>query len=61
MPFTKVWGNTAAVLSTAVNWLPINVRNSAYAWTASGSGTNEYYLRTAGGANPGFAAAPDSV
>ena len=61
MPFTKVWGNTAAVLSTAVNWLPVNVRNSAYAWTASGSGTNEYYLRTAGGANPGFAAAPDSV
>jgi hypothetical protein len=26
--------------------------NALYAWTASGSGTNEFYVKTAGGANP---------
>jgi uncharacterized protein YbaA (DUF1428 family) len=31
-----------------------DVRNSSYSWTLSGSGTNEYYLRTSAGANPGF-------
>lgn len=34
------------------NWQPFSLRNSSLAWTASGSGTNEYYLRTSGGANP---------
>lgn len=61
MAFTKVFGTTAGVYATATNWQVVSVRNAAYAWTASGSGTNEYYLRTAGGANPGFAAQPTSV
>lgn len=34
------------------NWKPFSLRNSTLAWTASGSGTSEYYLRTVGGANP---------
>lgn len=34
------------------SWSPINIRSAAFAWTASGSGTGEYYLRTAGGADP---------
>lgn len=70
MPFTKVFGpatlgnslgSNTGVYSLATNWNPISVRNSAYAWTASGSGTNEYYLRTAASGNPGFAAQPTNV
>lgn len=33
-------------------WTPVSIRNALFSWTASGSGTGEYYLRTAGGANP---------
>jgi len=33
-------------------WQPISIRNALFSWTASGSGTGEYYLRTAGGADP---------
>lgn len=29
-----------------------SVRNTRYAWTVSGSGTSEYYLRTSGSADP---------
>ena len=29
-----------------------NIRSASYAWTASGSGTNEYYVRTAASGNP---------
>ena len=29
-----------------------SIRNSRWNWTLSGSGTNEYYLRTSGSANP---------
>lgn len=61
MPFTKVWTSAGTALSTATYWQAISVRNSAYAWTASGSGTNEYYLRTAGGSDPGFQAIPGNV
>lgn len=32
-----------------------SIRNSTYRWTASGSGTNEYYLELAAGGDPGFA------
>lgn len=39
-----------------------NIRSSAYSWTIStGGGTSTYYLRTSGGANPGFATAPAGV
>lgn len=61
MTLTKVWTSTATAYGTAANWQAVSVRNSAYAWTASGSGTNEYYLRTAAGADPGIVAAPSSV
>lgn len=61
MPFTKVWGATGGNMSTATLWNAISVRSAAYAWTASGSGTNEYYLRTAANGNPGFQAQPNNV
>lgn len=32
-----------------------------YKWTASGSGTNEYYVELLGGGDPGFVAAPDFI
>lgn len=63
MPFTKVYngagsGATAGDYGDSRNWELISIRNAKYAWTASGSGTNEYYVRTAAGANPGFQASP---
>lgn len=63
MPFTKVWngagsGATAGDYADSRNWELISLRTAAFSWTASGSGTNEYYVRTAGGANPGFVATP---
>lgn len=61
MAFTKVWLGTTGDVSLDSNWSPVNVRTPSYSWTASGSGTNEYYLRTAANANPGFAAAPTTV
>jgi hypothetical protein len=59
--FTKVFGPADGSYSDPLSWLPINVRSAAYTWTASGSGTNEYYLRTAGSADPGFADKPGKV
>lgn len=41
------------------NW-EINIRNASYQWTASASGTNEYYLQLAGGGNPNLSQ-PDNV
>ena len=32
----------------------IDISDASYSWTASGSGTNEYYCRTSGNADPGF-------
>lgn len=34
---------------------------AAYKWTASGDGTNEYYLELAAGGDPGFDAQPDFI
>jgi hypothetical protein len=61
MPFTKVFGTTSGAYSTATLWKPIDLTNPAYSWTASGSGTNEYYLRTAANGDPGFVAQPANV
>ncbi len=36
----------------------MNIRSASYTWTASGSGTNEYYLRASGDADPEFGEAP---
>lgn len=66
MPFTKVYngagsGATAGDYGDSRNWELISLRTAAFSWTASGSGTNEYYVRTSGGANPGFAATPPTT
>lgn len=63
MAFTKTYngagsGATAGDYADSRNWELISLRTPAFAWTASGSGTNEYYVRTAANANPGFAATP---
>lgn len=55
MAFTKTWqGDTSGAWATDTNWAPISLRNATYRWTASGSGTNEYYCELAGGGNPGL-------
>lgn len=61
MPFTKVFGTTDGTYSTATDWKPHDMTNPLWSWTLSGSGTNEYYFRTAANGNPGFAAKPDNV
>lgn len=59
MPFTKTWnGSTSGDYSNSLNWNLISLRNSLFEWTASGSGTNEYYAEVAGGGDPGFVATP---
>jgi len=58
MPITKEWLGTTGDLSLVTNYQQVNVRTAAYAWTLSGSGTTEYYLRTAAAADPGFVATP---
>lgn len=61
MPFTKTFGTTAGSYSTATNWRPNTIRSPDFSWTLSGSGTNEYYVRTAANGNPGFQAKPANV
>lgn len=61
MPLTKVFGTTAASWAVATSWKPVSLRNAAYAWTASGSGTNEYYLRTAAAADPDIGGQPGNI
>jgi hypothetical protein len=62
MTFTKTGEfSDSTDYSSSLAWEKISLRNSGFAWTASGSGTNEYYVRTAGGANPGFAATPPTT
>lgn len=62
MAFDKRWTSTSSgVYTTDTNWAEISVRNAGYSWTVSGSGTNEYYLRTAASGDPGFASAPTKV
>jgi hypothetical protein len=58
MPFTKTFGTTAGAYSTNTLWRANSLRTPSFAWTASGSGTAEYYVRTSGGADPGFVASP---
>lgn len=59
MVFDKLWNSLAdGDYADAANWKPISLRNASWSWTASGSGTNEYYLRTAANGDPGFAASP---
>ncbi len=53
---TKFWkggnsGNTED-WEEPMNWEGDSAVNTAYAWTVSGSGTNEYYLRTSAPADP---------
>lgn len=64
--FTKVYngagsGATAGDYADSRNWELISLRTPAFSWTVSGSGTSEYYVRTSGNANPGFAATPPTT
>jgi hypothetical protein len=59
--FQKLWLGTTGDYGLSTNWQAVSIRNAAYSWTASGGGTNEYYLRTAANGNPGFAATPALV
>lgn len=63
MAFTKTYlgSSTSTDYSNSLAWSLIGLRNAGYSWTASGSGTAEYYVRTAANANPGFAATPPST
>ena len=62
MGFDKRWAAlTSGNYNDPLSWAPTSVRNSRWNWTASGSGTGEFYLRTAAGTNPAFAAAPAAV
>jgi hypothetical protein len=58
MATTKTWVGTTGDFQLSTNWLPVNVRNAAYSWTVSGSGTGEYYLRTAASGDPGIPEPP---
>gem|GEM_PF-2420447 len=59
----KIWiggdSNGAGDYSIAANWKPIIRRSAAYKWTASSSGTNEYYLELAAGGDPSQEAPTD--
>lgn len=50
----KSWGVVNNCTFVDVECPPFSLRNSSYIWTLSGSGTNEYYLRTAAGGDPGL-------
>lgn len=58
MPFTKIWLGTTGDYALSTNWELISLRNANFNWTVSGSGTSEYYCRTAASANPGFSGTP---
>lgn len=62
MAWSKRWESTSSGdYSLFSNWAAISVRNASYTWTASGSGTNEYYLRTAASGDPGIGGQPGGV
>jgi hypothetical protein len=61
MAWTKVWIGTTGDYSLYTNWTAISVRNSGYLWTASGSGTDEYYLRATGPVDPAIGGTPGGV
>lgn len=52
----KRWVGTTSTYTTATNWAAINLTKPTYKWTASGSGTNEYYMELTAGGNPGISA-----
>lgn len=61
MAFEQTWqggasatGEDANSWAEANNWKPVSIRSADFQWTASGSGTNEYYLEAAGGGDPGI-------
>lgn len=61
MPFTKTFGTSDGSYADSTSWRLISLRNAGFSWTVSGSGTNEYYVRTAANANPGFQATPPTT
>lgn len=58
MPLTKVFIGITGDFTLVTNWQRHNLRNGAYRWQVSGSGTNEYYVRNVGGTNPEIVATP---
>lgn len=62
MAFTKTYqGSGSTDYSNSLAWALNGVRDARWSWTASGSGTAEYYVRTAASANPGFVATPPTT
>jgi hypothetical protein len=61
MPRTKIWVGTTTDLTLVTNWEQENIRDAAHTWSASGSGTNEFYVEYAGNTDPEIVAAPPSV
>jgi len=54
----KEWLGTTGDLTLVTNWQRDNIRTPQFRWVASGSGTAEYYLQTAGGTSVGLVASP---
>lgn len=50
----KRWVGTTSDPTLITNWAGVSLVNANYSWTLSGTGTANYYLRTAGSANPGI-------
>ena len=52
------WSGTGGTVQfdarDAKNWVLENIRNGLFIWTVSTGGTNEFYLTTAAGGDPGF-------
>jgi hypothetical protein len=47
-----VFVNAEPIYEDMFNYTLTDISTASYAWTLSGSGTSEYYVRTSGGANP---------
>lgn len=56
----KRWnGSTSGDVNAIANWDKVSLRSADFQWTASGSGTNEFYLQAAGGGDPGVLEPPE--
>lgn len=50
----KRWVGTTSDPTVITNWAGISLRSPTYKWTASGSGTGEFYLELFAGGDPGI-------
>lgn len=58
MPLTKVYLGTTGDLTLVTNWQRVNLRDGNFTWSASGSGTNEFYVEATGNTDPEIVATP---